>query len=747
MTRRGRPPAVQRYLWDPIVWPLLALAIFGGFFVFEDLQWSRPHELDPSEEALVVGTAVDQGGEVKVRYRHPVTEQVVVAPLWAWDSRYLADPGEEVRLIAQKDDPLSVQVEGDRFPLTENLLVYGLWVLAASVPFVGRRFSVWRTRRLAAGTEPTFAMAGALTRSGLLGRCHLQLFALDAPAGAEPVCSVRVLNTAHAPLVQRTFPVEVKGSPRPLGRVVAQTGGVVLWPAGRALGRRRGRGRPATVGGPATRLRPAERPAVPWTVGRFRFFQAAVGATLVSAVLFGVVSVVTLLNASRSNEISREGLPAVGEVTRHEGDDDIVVLRYQRNGVQTARARVDFASDYPVGIRYPIRLDPDEPETARLVTEPYDVAEPHIWAAVPLLGSLVWLLHRLRTWRRARRVAANGPWWHAHARQIDHDGDAGVIAVASGDDVLAGVPVGAIPGRSTGIERTPLIVAGDLDPGGPAALWWDGIEPVASLGGVTVPDLPEVPLNQELGDLAPDEPIPHTTFPLRTYRLAPRKAHIAVGPGEVSLFVPGFFGRRRWTLRPTDVAAVDLTAIETEDGVIVPEGVVAPYLPTTSPMTDPTLMLLFKTPQRVPPIRLSIAFAPNVDVPFGYLRSRSEEGEYADGVLLRAPNAAQAVRTLVAAGADSVIQPAAWISARRPRLGDSTLKEGIRRTRWLRRVGNALMVAGWAGAVFGEGIADWLWAVALATFALGLATVFVARRLEPRARPLPDAGGPRVGRD
>jgi hypothetical protein len=193
----------------------------------------------------VVGAAVEDDGETKVRYRHPVTEQDVVAPLWVWHERYRAEPGDEVRVIVQNDDPLSVQVEGDRFPVTENLVVYGLWVIGASIPFVARRFSMWRTERLAASAEPTFAMTGALVPSTPFARCHLQLFALDAPPAAEPLCSVRVLTTGHAPLLRRTFPVEVKGRPRPLGRVVAQTGGVVLWPAGRALGRRGGRGRPA----------------------------------------------------------------------------------------------------------------------------------------------------------------------------------------------------------------------------------------------------------------------------------------------------------------------------------------------------------------------------------------------------------------------------------------------------------------------------------------------------------------------
>lgn len=493
MSRRGRSPAVRRYLWGPIVWPALALVTFGSFFVFEDLRWSRPHRLDPERETPVVGTAVDDDGETKVRYRHPVTGQEVVAPLWVWDERHRPEAGDEVALVADNADPLSVDVAGDRFPVTENLLVYALWVVGASVPFVARRFAVWRTERLAASSAPTFAMAGTLVRSSVLGRCQLQLFALDAPQGGEPLCSVRVLTTAHAPLAQRTFPVEVKGSPRPLGRVVAQTGGVVLWPAGRALGRRSGRGRPRVAGGPPTPLLPGERPLVPWRGDRIVFFKAAAVATIASALLFAVVFASTLRNGRRSDEISREGIPVVGEVVGHADDDDVVVLRYERDGVRTARAGVDFASDYPVGIRYPMRLDPLETDRARLAAEPYDANEPRVWAAVPLGGAAVWLGHRWRTWRRIRHAATCGPWWHARATSMYHDGRRGLTAVIAGDDVIAGVPVGPLPAHSGQGERTPVIVAGELEPGGPAALWWDEAEPVTSVGAVVVPPLPDSP--------------------------------------------------------------------------------------------------------------------------------------------------------------------------------------------------------------------------------------------------------------
>jgi nitrosocyanin len=219
------------------------------------------------------------------------------------------------------------------------------------------------------------------------------------------------------------------------------------------------------------------------------FFKMATAATAGSAVLFAVVSATTLRNASRSHQISREGIPMVGEVVAHAGADDVVVLGYQRDGSRTARAPVDFASDYPVGIRYPMRLDPADPARARLVTEPYDATEPHVWAAIPLAGAALWLAHRWRTWRRTRRAAGRGPWWHARATQLDHNGRTGLIAVMTGDDVIAGVPVGPLPPSPDAGEPTPVIVAGELEPGGPVALWWEEAEPVTSLGSVMVPPI------------------------------------------------------------------------------------------------------------------------------------------------------------------------------------------------------------------------------------------------------------------
>ena len=483
MSRRGRPPAVTRYLWAPAWWPLLAVGLFGSLFVLEDLPASRA-EVDPAEEAVVTGTAVRKGGDVEVRYRHPVTEQVVEAPLHVVRADLEPDPGEAVSLVVRRDDPLSVAVHGDDFPLTTNLLVYGLWVGGASLPVLARWFGTRRAERLAAGPEPTFAMSGALVASGHLRRCHLELYPLDARPGAEPLCSVRVLTTAQAPLAGRTFPLEVKGSPRPFGRVVAQAGGTVLWPAGRALGRRGGRGRPAAAGGPPVPLRPTTAPAVRWRARRRPFFEVAAWLTLAAAVVFGAVLASTLSNAADADRTARHGRPVIGEVVGREGDT-VVVLRYEADGSQATRAPADFPRDYRVGIRFPIRLDPDDPGRARLDAEPYDVREPLVWGGLPLAAAAWWLARRWRTWRRNLRAARRGPWWRAEGRLVANDGRVGVVCLSNGEDVVAAVPVGPPP--DTGPAPTPVVVAGDRDPSGPAAVWWEGTEPVTSMGATVVP--------------------------------------------------------------------------------------------------------------------------------------------------------------------------------------------------------------------------------------------------------------------
>lgn len=123
-----------------------------------------------------------------------------------------------------------------------------------------------------------------------------------------------------------------------------------------------------------------------------------------------------------------------------------------------------------------MRLNPDDPARARLPAEPYDAAEPIVWALLPVavLGKRV--LSHWRSWHRNRAVAAQGPWRQAWARAGPDAEDLLVCDGDSGGEVLCGVIAKGNTYRSS--VAVPVVVAGALEPGTPVAVWWTDGKPL-----------------------------------------------------------------------------------------------------------------------------------------------------------------------------------------------------------------------------------------------------------------------------
>ena len=470
MTRRERPPAVTRHL-NSLLWlPAVLAALFGWYFVSEDLPASRPERLDRDTEVAATGTVLRRkpGGAVEVRYDNPVTEQIVTAEVYPYDGDLVPEPGARVALIVRRDDPLDVYVEGDAAPLYPGLIGYGAGLFAAALPVLMRRYAQRRNEHLVAAPVASFSMAGVLTpHPRRRFRCDLSLYPLDAAAAAPPLCTVPVHITAGARIVTQVFPVEVKGSPRPLGRVVARAGDTVLWPAGRA-GRRADHPRPIGAVRLAAPLgeAPAEGRARP--PGLLTMAPAEAGLLGMAVGVLAIVGAVTAVNGSQAADVLATGTAVVGEVVGHESGDTMVVLRYRRDGTDhTTKAPADFASDYRKGVRYPVRLDPDDPARARLPAEPYDAAEPVVWALLPVavLGERV--LSHWRSWRRNRAVAVQGPWRQAWSRAGPGADD--LLVCDEQGEVVCGVIARGNTYRSS--VAVPVVAAGALEPGAPVAVW------------------------------------------------------------------------------------------------------------------------------------------------------------------------------------------------------------------------------------------------------------------------------------
>ena len=475
MTRRERPAAVARHRNTALWLPVAALALFGWFFVTEDLPASRPERVDRPDEVAADGRVLGEttGGALEVRYTHPVTGQEVIAEVYVWDGDLAGEPGRTIRLVADRDDPLAATAAGDVMPWHTNGVVYLVWLAGAALPALTRRYGVWRSERLAGALSPGFAMAGVVTASPRRRfRCDLHLYPLDAPEHAPPVCTIAVLTTGGARLGGHVFPVEAKGFPRPLGRVVARTGEAVLWPVGRAS-RRAVHPRPS---GPVRAVSPlwaAERPSTTRRSGGVPAVGREVGVLGACLAALAIAVVVTSVNRADARAVATDGRPVVGEVVDHEETDTVVVLQYEKAGATgVTRAPADFAGEYRKGTRYPVHLDPDDPARARLDAEPYDAVEPIAWLALPAMAAsgLVW--SRWRSWRRNRAVAAEGPWWSALARVGDREGEVVVTDLDGG--VVCGVVVHPARSSVPAGEPVGVVVAGNAEPGTPVAVWRAG---------------------------------------------------------------------------------------------------------------------------------------------------------------------------------------------------------------------------------------------------------------------------------
>jgi hypothetical protein len=225
------------------------------------------------------------------------------------------------------------------------------------------------------------------------------------------------------------------------------------------------------------------------------------------------------------------------------------------------------------------------------------------------------------------------------------------------------------------------------------------------------------------------------TIRLRNYRVNPREARVELDGDTAALVLPAYFGRHRWRVQLADLAVVDLTSpmFAPDAGEdVFRNGLATPYFFTTGPVTAPTTLLLFRAPQRVSPLRAVAAWAPNVDLPFGYRESRSKRGAFVDGAFLRAEDPPNAAERLVMAGAERVHNPAQWLRANREVVTDPVEREQVlahgRRSLWFSRVSNGLMLASLIGAAAlntRDGITAAVWSLPV----LGLAFAWLMRHL------------------
>jgi hypothetical protein len=192
-----------------------------------------------------------------------------------------------------------------------------------------------------------------------------------------------------------------------------------------------------------------------------------------------------------------------------------------------------------------------------------------------------------------------------------------------------------------------------------------------------------------------------TDIELRNYWYTVRTPKIVVGTVSAGLRLPVYFGGAAWQVPLAEIGVFTGTEDDEQQAqsdVEFEATITLPYFFTTSPVSTPNLLLLFRHPQRVPPLTAIAAFAPNVELPFGYFSTRSSRGDEVDGVLLRCVDPADAASRLAAAGAESIADPVDWMAKHRKTVSDPlSLQQVAKRDQQVRRLENAGAVCAWGG--------------------------------------------------
>jgi hypothetical protein len=213
--------------------PLAALAVFALVVTLVHALQARDFERSASvATGVIVRTDVDPAAvlqHVSVGLRLDARTVIGRAPV--------ADPGQyrlgqEVRVLYDPAAPDHVVLDEERYNAATPALFWSA-VLFAGLLVAGMGWSwIRRVRRVATGAGPAFAMQATVADDRPhwwnLSRPWVTLRPLDA---SHPVGTYPLMRGATAPL--GLVPVEVKGSVRDGGLVVARCGAAILWPRGR----------------------------------------------------------------------------------------------------------------------------------------------------------------------------------------------------------------------------------------------------------------------------------------------------------------------------------------------------------------------------------------------------------------------------------------------------------------------------------------------------------------------------------
>ena len=141
-----------------------------------------------------------------------------------------------------------------------------------------------------------------------------------------------------------------------------------------------------------------------------------------------------------------------------------------------------------------------------------------------------------------------------------------------------------------------------------------------------------------------------------------KSGRVTTGDGFVRLDVPRWLGESAWQVPADEVGVADLAAVGWgSGGEVFRDRLAMPYLSTRTRFAAPTLVLLFRVPQRLP-------------AGFGHIRNRDG---LVDGVTLRVADSARALQTLSEGGAIAVGDPSRFLRQHREVVEDADERAAI----------------------------------------------------------------------
>ncbi|MEO5841902.1 MAG: hypothetical protein ABIQ73_02710 [Acidimicrobiales bacterium] len=405
-----KPPSA--FAWAPLRWLLAAIAAVIGFTVLgiTDADFrNRPFDDAIQLQGVVAGDYDGRSLKVPITYDNPLTEQLVETTFRVANYGDVPEPASTIAIDVGRDNPRAIRIQGLAVPRDEDRVELAeVAALLSLGPLLLRWFGLRQSRRLIDRPDKSFVMTAALGSHRRGRRPLLHLYPLDSNPSAAAVCVVPLAASYGLPVGGEYFTVEVKGSPRPFGRVVARLeSGEILWPAARALASRGKHARPTVS--LAHGVPVADRPTAIRLVSisqQMPFEVAVFGALVIFAT---AMTLLTLRNSDWASTVAARSVPTNAEVVNSHSSD--VVMRYSWNGSDlTARAPAQSGGGYQRGLRYPILVDPRDPSSIRTAMEPYNTAGPIIWAWLVAGIAALPVAHRLSQRWSARRHIRRGPW-------------------------------------------------------------------------------------------------------------------------------------------------------------------------------------------------------------------------------------------------------------------------------------------------------------------------------------------------